>query len=82
MPFWTRRRPDPDVLTRLETVERKLKALDVEWSEMFEKFSRLHMRLSKRDARASGSPQDERSGNGQGVVNPLAARLLNPYGDR
>lgn len=85
MAFWTRTRQATDLEVRVERLERGYKALELEWNEMFEKMRRLHMRLAKRDKRAEesaeGSP-GERSDNGQGVGNPLAFRILNPYGSR
>ena len=44
---WFRRRPDLD--TRVQELERAFKALSFEWEEWYDKFRRLHARLSKRD---------------------------------
>jgi len=64
--------------------QKKLDALEFEWNETYEKFQRLHMKLSKRDKRESAIPPDgetaatpaEPSYEGQ-MINPGFMRLLN-----
>lgn len=72
--------PDPNQEARLLEVERKIKALDLEWTEMFEKFSRLYARLAKRakaEEERAESPPEARSPDGRTrITNPLAAALL------
>lgn len=88
--FKTRARLDDDRLSQLEsrcrTLEASIKALDAEWTEMYDKFRRLHMRLSKRDQRDNGASQvapestnDWRPDRGQPLLNPLAQRLLGGF---
>jgi hypothetical protein len=69
-----------DLLTALDlrvaTLEAKVRTVDVEWTEMYDKFRRLHMRLSKRDQRdedAPGSPNGDPGGQEIGLG---AQRLL------
>jgi len=83
----TKARQDDDRISTLEsrvrTLEANIKALDSEWTEMYDKFRRLHMRLSKRDQREGSTPQEPAgatNGAGAGVpphtMNPLALKLL------
>lgn len=85
--WWkTKARQEDDRLSTLESrcraLEASVKALDAEWTEMFDKFRRLHMRLAKRDQRAEDAP---RQPNGEpprvegGAINPLAQRLLGGF---
>lgn len=67
---------DQTVLTaRMEHLEQKWKAVDAEWSMVYDKYRTLLMRLSKRDKAAEVEPEPT-NGEGGRVVNPLAARLL------
>ena len=76
----TRDRQEPDRIPALEArivaLESQVKALDVEWTEMYDKFRRLHMRLAKRDQRAEDAPQPKNGDEPEGTLNPLAQRLL------
>lgn len=77
--------PDPAWLARLEVVEKRLKALDVEWDEWYDKYRRLYARLAKRVAHDEKAAEDAPgSTNGKAPfppLNPLAARLLRPLGE-
>lgn len=89
MKLFTRSKPEPDLLARIETLERAQKALAVDWDEYYERFRRLLAKLAKRaadeerrasegDAGVSSAPrlpQDRRTG-GHPITNPLARRLL------
>jgi hypothetical protein len=85
--FKTRARLDEDRISQLEsrvrTLEASLKAVDAEWTEMYDKFRRLHMRLSKRDQREQPAPQvapGQTNGDPVGPLpasmNPLALNLI------
>ncbi|MCI0372641.1 MAG: hypothetical protein L0214_15015 [candidate division NC10 bacterium] len=70
------------VLERLDSLERRFKAVDLEWSATYDNFRRLMAKLAKR-ARALENPPEETAEdapgptNGRRVgINPLAARLL------
>ena len=73
---------DPELADRVAELERKTRAIDVEWTEMFEKFNRLHARLAKREQRekeASEAPEGPPNGSQpliEGIRNPLAAAIL------
>lgn len=79
---WFRRKPrlDEDAIARLHDLERKLKVIEADWDEWYDKFRRLYARLSKRverDEKASTLPQDERSEpERHRTTNPLALALL------
>jgi len=80
---WTKRVQNRDLEERIERLERTVKGLEVEWNGWFDQYRRLYARLAKREQRAADepdSPQESRSPNGRGSTNPLAARLMNPYG--
>ena len=86
MGLFTKSPPTSDLIARLETLERKQKALELDWEEMFERFRRLLARLSKRasddERRASEAISESvrvpagKSVQRDGIVNPLARRLL------
>jgi hypothetical protein len=54
---WPFHRPKQsfDVEARVEALERKVKAMEVEWDEWYDKYRRLYARLSKRVER-DGEP--------------------------
>jgi hypothetical protein len=79
---WFSRRPslEPDECDRLAALEKRLKVIEADWDEWYDKFRRLYARLSKRVERdeqtadvapgaAYGRPKPQSS-------NPLARRLL------
>jgi len=93
-PF-TRPKPEPhreraslaviDLTERLEVVERKLRDLETDWNQTYDKFHRLSMRLAKRaktiEQAEDGSEKtpEDRSGGPNGgtrIQNPLAMQLL------
>lgn len=80
MGLFGKKEPRPDLVDRIAEVERHLKALDLEWTEMFEKFSRLYARLAKRakaeQERAEAPPEARSSTPPLRITNPLALALL------
>jgi hypothetical protein len=76
---WTRPEPtNTQLIERLEAVERKLKALQTDWDETYEKFQRLNARMAQRWRRlaaaedASGSPGEEMGADGHAHAQPAA----------
>lgn len=56
----TRKRHEADFVTREEleeAIDKATKDITFEWNEMYEKFEKLHLRLSKRDQRAKQQQQ-------------------------
>ncbi len=49
---------------RVEVLERRIKAIEVEWDEWYDKYRRLYARLAKRVERAQTDDPDEGKGNG------------------
>ena len=49
---------DAGLTARLEKLERQVEALDLEWSEWFDKYRRLYARIAKRVERDSDSGQE------------------------
>lgn len=86
MGLLSKSKPPPDYGPKLAELERRLtyledkyKAVDVEWSEWFEKYRRLYARLAKRESDAKkrdGEPLPESDTPGYPPVSPLAARLM------
>ncbi len=58
----TPKRHEPEFVTREQlkaAIEEATKHLEWEWTEMYEKFDKLHLRLAKREARQRGAQQPE-----------------------
>ncbi|MHC4067048.1 MAG: hypothetical protein ACYSUI_21435 [Planctomycetota bacterium] len=86
-PFSRKPRPREDWEPRVEKLERGLRDLKTDWDEVYEKFARLNARLAKRikDEEkkaqvAAGETNGDHPDTTNPPKNPLAARLLNPYG--
>jgi len=83
-PFSRRPRLSTDELQRLEALERRLKVIEADWDEWYDKFRRLYARLSKRVERGESAVDDGPSGpaeartapKGHHTTNPLALALL------
>jgi hypothetical protein len=80
-PFSRRQRLSSDERERLESLERRLKVIEADWDEWYDKFRRLYARLSKRVERGEGnepeSPAEPRTnGPAPHTANPLALALL------
>jgi len=54
--LWSRSRVDEGWILRLESLERQVKALVIEWDEWFDKYRRLYARLAKRVSDANKEP--------------------------
>lgn len=75
---------DRDQLQRLEAVERRLKVIEADWDEWYDKFRRLYARLSKRVERGGEAVEEAPPGpaasrttaNGHHTTNPAALALL------
>ena len=70
-----RRDPDPtlhDVLLLLEQhrerTDRRLKEIELEWSDMFDRFRRLYAKISKRAKEAESATIEDREGTEGGTV--------------
>jgi hypothetical protein len=55
-----------DATERLERLEKRVKMLEVEWNEVYDKFRQLHMRVAKRVQRLDQAEADEPQANGTG----------------
>lgn len=58
----TPKRHEADFVTREQldaAIEKVAKDLEWEWTEMYDKFEKLHLRLAKRDARAKAKPDEQ-----------------------
>lgn len=75
-----RSEPGCNCAGRLDEIERKVKGLEIEWNEWFDKYRRLYARLAKRvkdDEERSTLPADERTdGKRYRTTNPLARAIL------
>jgi len=60
-------RSEPEDWTeRLERLEKMVRMLEVEWTETYDKFRQLHMRVAKRVQRLDQAEADEAQANGTG----------------
>jgi len=61
----------------VDTTAARLKAVEMEWEDWYNKFRSLYGRLNKRDQREKeAAPPPSGPSNGNHAVNPLALRLL------
>lgn len=79
-PHLGRSRQVSDALGRIEALERRLKVMEADWDEWYDKFRRLYARLSKRverDEKDLTLPDNGRSPHQPApTMAPLAAQLL------
>lgn len=69
----TQRRRAPEFVTHEEmeeAIEKASKKLEWEWTEMYEKFEKLHLRLAKREKREQQQQQLPLSGNDDAEESP------------
>lgn len=78
-PFSPRQKPGRDWEDRLERVERRVRDIETDWAQTYDKFHRLSMRLAKRvkdeEKTAEDAPQGQ-NGPRPTTSNPLAQRIL------
>jgi hypothetical protein len=79
-PFFRRnssKGPDPDIQKRLTSLEDRWNAIEAEWTEWYEKFRLLHLRLAHRQKAlekseaAAASAQAENTNGGEGSQESL-----------
>lgn len=51
--------PPEDFDARLERLEKTIKMLEIEWTDTYDKFRQLHMRVAKRVQRLEQAPETE-----------------------
>lgn len=82
MRFWgqSAKNETSDVLERLERVERRLKDIELEWENFFDKARRMLQRISKRAERVEEFERREETPPTQTpepkVLDPISARIL------
>jgi hypothetical protein len=59
-------KPPEDATARLERLEKTVKMLEVEWTEVYDKFRQLHMRVAKRVQRLEQAPETETAQRAEG----------------
>lgn len=64
-------------LSDLELTSARMRELEVEWLDTYEKFRNLYARISKRVQRAGATEEPEKPERPNGVMNPAALALLN-----
>lgn len=57
-------------------LEHQWKTVETEWTEMYDKFRRLHMRLTKRDQREREGTVEETQPEATTPPNPIALAML------
>lgn len=73
------RRQD-ELLAQITALEKTVRDLTMEWEDWYEKFRNLYARISRRQQREDSAKEPE--ANGDGPMNPAAARLLSLGGPR
>lgn len=70
----------PDLVERIETLERGLRSLRLDWDDTYEKIARMMGRIAKRQAlaaRAETAEDAPESSNGEGpVLDDFSQRVL------
>jgi hypothetical protein len=62
-----KQRSEPiDTTERLERLEKTVRMLELEWTDTYDKFRSLHMRVAKRVERLDKAEADEATGHGTG----------------
>jgi succinate dehydrogenase/fumarate reductase-like Fe-S protein len=73
--FWTRQKQDPDVAPRVAELEKKVRDLEVEWMDWYDKYRRLYARLAKRESRANGKTDGDAGDSEQLEVDLLNEKI-------
>ena len=70
-------KPDENWKPRVEELERRLKSIEIEWDEWYDKYRRLYARIAKRVKAQEAAESPENDEQARAKVNPLALRILN-----
>jgi hypothetical protein len=58
--WWSKsKKPPEDSTERLERLEKTVRMLEIEWTDTYDKFRQLHMRVAKRVQRLEEAPETE-----------------------
>jgi hypothetical protein len=71
--------PDSHLEERVESLERGLKGLRLEWEETYDRISRLMSRIAKRAAVAQAKEAEDDPGDANGeepVLDPLSQKIM------
>lgn len=73
-----RKEPSPDLIERIETLERGLRAIRLEWEETYDKVARMMGRIAKRQALAEKAAEDAPGSTIPGGVglDPMSQAIL------
>jgi len=72
-----KRKPEPeDTTERLERLEKRMKSLEEDWTEVYGKFRTLQMRVAKQVQRAEQAPETPEGQAGEGET--IASTTLSP----
>ena len=84
-----RRKPaSPELIERIETLERGLRNLRIDWDDTYEKLTRILGRITKRDAlaraRGAETPEDapESTNGAPPVLDPFSEQVMQLRGHR
>jgi hypothetical protein len=73
---------DKDMVDRLETLERTVKGLRLEWEDAYDKMRTLTARFVKRAQRIEQHEEEEQQESGSPTGSPTVARTLDPISQR
>ncbi len=74
--WWSKnKKPPEDASERLERIEKTVRMLELEWTDTYDKFRQLHMRVAKRVQRLEEAPETETTQQVEGgdAESPLSA---------
>jgi hypothetical protein len=59
MSWFKSKKPPEDTTDRVERLEKAMRQLEIEWTDTYDKFRRLHMRVAKQVQRLDQAPETE-----------------------
>jgi hypothetical protein len=70
--WWTKsKKPPEDQTERLERLEKALRNIEMEWTDVYGKFRRLQMRVAKQVQRLEEAPETETTQREEGDSEPV-----------
>ena len=69
MSWFKSKKPPEDTTDRVERLEKAMRQLEIEWTDTYDKFRRLHMRVAKQVQRLDQAPEGETTQREEGDEN-------------
>jgi hypothetical protein len=71
MGWFKSKKPPEDTTDRVERLEKAMRQLEIEWTDTYDKFRRLHMRVAKQVQRLDQAPETESTQREEGDTGDL-----------